>query len=297
MMRLFFSLLIGAIVGLVSPASALVAKKAAKPVALVLVPHRAVYEITLANKKEAVSVSAVRGRMVFEISGSPCDGYTQNMRMITSVTDERGKRSLSDIRSSTWEKGNGKRFRFTSSQYLDKELQEVISGSATRNQKKSNINIKIDRPDAALLDLPANVLFPTQHSLALINAARAGKKHLDVRIYDGSEQGQGFYQTYAFIGKKNLPKSGSVEKQDKTAKRLPRLGLAKMPSWPIAISYFNAQGKSDDTPPSYELSFRLYLNGVSGNLLINYGNFMVRGTLDQIKYLRAGSCNHKKTSR
>lgn len=306
MMRLFLGLLICAMIGHVSLASAIVAKQASKPagksVSGVLVPHRAVYEISLANKKEAVSVSNVRGRMVFEITGSPCDGYTQNMRMITSTTDERGVKSLSDIRSSTWEQGRGKRLRFSSSQYLDSQLQEVVSGDARRSRNGKNISVKVDRPGATVLDIPGDALFPAQHSLAIIRAAKAGKKQLDVRIYDGSEQGQGFYKTYSFIGKKipaivKGPNRNRSKKSRKKAKKLARLGLAKLPSWPVAVSYFNGEGNSDDTIPSYELSFRMYPNGVSGNLLINYGNFSVRGRLDKIKYLRAGSCKHKKRNR
>ena len=292
--RLFVTLMICMIVGNISSASAVVVKKAVRPNIDVLVPHQAVYVIRLANKKDAVSVTGVRGRMVFEVTGSPCEGYTQNMRMVTRITDERGKQTLSDIRSSTWEKGNGGRFRFTSSQYFDKTLQEVVTGTATRKKNRRHIGVKISKPSEAVLDLPGNVLFPTEHSLAILQAARAGKQQLDVRIYDGSEQGQGFYQTYSYIGKKILPQNDAKRSKNKSQKALSRLGLAKLPSWPVAISYFNGKGNSDDTPPSYELSFRLYPNGVSRNLLINYGDFSVHGALDRIKYLRKTRCNRNK---
>ena len=299
MMRVFFGILLCAVAGFSSLADAVIVKKSTAGISSVLVPHRAVYELSLANKKEALSIASVRGRMVFEITGSPCDGYTQNMRMITKTTSDRGKISLSDIRSSTWEQGGGKKLRFSSSQYLDRQLQEVVSGGATRSREKSRINIKIKQPGAAALDLPGDALFPTQHSLAIINAAKAGKKHLDVRVYDGSEQGQGFYKTYSFIGAKipatqNDPRTRESENFRTNAKKLARLGLGNLPSWPVAVSYFNGEGNSDDTIPSYELSFRLYPNGVSSNLLINYGTFSVRGRLARIKYLHARSCRHKK---
>ena len=299
MIRLFLGLLICGIVGPYSVASAIVVKKTSKPMikkptTSLLVPHRAVYEITLANKKSAVSVSAVRGRMVFEVTGSPCDGYTQNMRMVTSITDERGKLTLSDIRSSTWESGKGNRFSFSSSQYFDRVLQEIVQGAASRSRKQNNITVKIKKPVEADLELPGDVLFPTQHSLAILNAARTNQKRLAVRIYDGSEQGQGYYQTYSFIGKQLPPLKKQGASISKERKRIARLGLVNMPSWPIAISYFNGKGSSEDAMPSYELSFRLYPNGVSRNLLINYGDFAVRGSLDKIKYLRKTSCGHKK---
>ncbi len=295
MARLFLGILIWGMIGQVPLASAIAVKHASKPVVDLLVPHRAVYEITLANKKAAVSVSDVRGRMVFEVTGSPCNGYTQNMRMITRITDERGKQTLSDIRSSTWENTNTGRFSFSSSQYFDQNLQEMVSGSAKRNLKKNNIQVQIKEPGAAAIDLPGDVLFPTQHNLAILKAARARKNRLAVRIYDGSEQGRGFYQTYSFIGKRRPPSRQSLGKTSPLGKKLSRLGLSSLPSWPVAIGYFKGRGAKEDAFPSYELSFRLYPNGVSRDLLINYGEFSVKGVLGRIKYLRKGPCKRGKT--
>ncbi len=295
--RVFLGMLIWGIIGQIPAASALAVKQAAKPVASLLVPHRAVYEITLAEKKAVVSVSDVRGRMVFEVTGSPCNGYTQNMRMITRITDQRGKQTLSDIRSSTWENTSGGRFSFSSSQYFDQALQEAVSGSAKRNVKNNNIHVQIKEPGAAALDLPGDVLFPTQHSLAILRAARAKQKRLAVRIYDGSEQGKGFYQTYSFIGKQLPPSKQSHKKTSLIGKKMSRLGLASLPSWPVSISYFKGRGSKQDAIPSYELSFRLYPNGVSRDLLINYGDFSVKGSLDRIKYLRQRPCKRTKSRR
>ncbi len=39
-------------------------------------PHRAVYELSLADSTAGSGVSGVSGRMVYELSGSACDGYT-----------------------------------------------------------------------------------------------------------------------------------------------------------------------------------------------------------------------------
>ena len=297
MKRLFLGFLTCLILGNAPLASALVGKQDAGSVSAILVPHRAVYELTLANKNDAVSVSSVEGRMVFEITGAACARYIQKMRMITRVTDTSSKKSLFDIRSNTTEEGSGKHFSFSSSQYLDKNLQEVIKGAAKRNGKNSSISIHIKKPDATRLDIPSDVLFPMQHSMALIKAAMAGKKRLDARIYDGSEQGQGFYQTYAYIGKKLPARKAANGQSGKDHRKLVRLGLAALPSWPVAISYFDARGHSDDTLPAYEMSFRLFANGVSHDLLINYGKFKVRGALEQIKYLRAGACGGGKKAR
>ena len=56
--------------------------------AKVLAPHRAVYEITLDRSRGGSGVSDMSGRMVYELKGSECEGYTQTMRFVTRMTNQ-----------------------------------------------------------------------------------------------------------------------------------------------------------------------------------------------------------------
>ena len=47
-------------------------------------------------------------------------------------------------------------------------------GRAVRETPKAAVKVKLSQPARGELDLPGPVLFPTQHSLALIDAARSG---------------------------------------------------------------------------------------------------------------------------
>ena len=67
--------------------------------AAILVPHRAVYEMTLDTSRPASGISGVKGRMVFEFAGSGCDGYTMNMRLVTRVEGSTGRSIVTDLRS------------------------------------------------------------------------------------------------------------------------------------------------------------------------------------------------------
>ena len=97
-----------------------------------LVPHRAIYEMTLDEARSASGITGIDGRMVFEFTGSQCDGYSLNMRMVTEMTDSQGQSNLTDLRSSTWEQGDGEKFRFQSAQYLNDKLGDVTMGRAVR---------------------------------------------------------------------------------------------------------------------------------------------------------------------
>jgi len=250
-----------------------------------LAPHRAVYEMTLDESRPASGVSGVQGRMVFEFAGSGCDGYTMNMRLVTQVEGESGRSIVTDLRSSTWEQGAGKRYRFNSSQYRGDKLEESTSGDAERTNGNENVEVHVVTPKAKELKVSGPVLFPTQHSLAILEAAKARKSILQARVYDGSSKGDKVYLTTTFIGKKvadgaNEP-SPDADK-DKT--------LSGMASWPVSISYFENGPDATETPV-YQLSFRLYSNGISRDLLIDYGDFAIKGNLSSLEVMPVSKCD------
>ena len=248
-----------------------------------LVAHRAIYEMTLDDARSASGITGIDGRMVFEFTGSECDGYSLNMRMVTQMTDTQGQTNLTDLRSSTWEQGDGQKFRFQSAQYLNDKLGDITMGRAVRETPKEAVKVKLSQPSAAELDLSGPLLFPTQHSFALIAAARTGQGLFQARVYDGSEKGQKVYDTTAFIGTEVQP--GSDAKLEQVAQDK---GLGELASWPVSIGYFEAKG--GDLTPSYQIDFRLYENGVSRDLLIDYGDFSIHGTLTSLEYLKATEC-------
>ena len=65
-------------------------------------------------------------------------------------------------------------------------------------------------------------------------------------------------------------------------------GLAELASWPVSIGYFEVKG--GDLTPSYQIDFRLYTNGVSRALVIDYGDFSIQGKLSSLEYLKAEAC-------
>jgi envelope integrity protein B len=272
------ALLIGG--ALASHAQALAAKEPNK-----LVAHRAIYEMTLDDARTASGITGIDGRMVFEFTGSECDGYSLNMRMVTQMTDSQGQTNLTDLRSSTWEQGDGQKFRFQSTQYLNDKLGDVTMGRAVREPPNEAIKVKISQPSRTELNLSGQVLFPTQHSLALIDAARAGQALFQAKIYDGSEKGRKVYDTTAFIGGK-VAAGTDADKLEQAAKDK---GLGELGSWPVSIGYFEPKG--GDLTPSYQIDFRLYENGVSRELLIDYGDFTIHGTLTALEYLKATECH------
>jgi hypothetical protein len=71
--------------------------------------------------------------MVYELTGSPCEGYTQKMRFVTVMTNQEGTETLSDLRNSSWEEADGRKLRFSSTQYQNDQLADASQGNAARS--------------------------------------------------------------------------------------------------------------------------------------------------------------------
>lgn len=251
-----------------------------------MVPHRAIYEMTLAGTRSGSNVTQVSGRMVYELVGSVCDGYTQNMRFVTQMTSESGTVTLSDLRSSSWEEGTGRRFRFNSSQYRDEKPTEATAGDASR-APGADIKVELSKPARRDIALSPGTYFPVQHSIALIKAAREGKTMFRADLYDGSEKGEKVYDTVSVIGQ--AVTEASTPDKPLTGKNSER--LAGVPTWPVSIAYYEPNSDKKDAVPVYELSFLFLDNGVSRNLLIDYGEFAIQGDLKEITFLEPSKCD------
>jgi hypothetical protein len=253
-----------------------------------LAPHRAVYDLTLTSARSGTGVISVAGRLVYDLTGSSCDGYTQNTRLVTQLTQQSGNTILSDLRSSTWEDGAGKRFRFESTQYRDEKVSESTSGDAVRQGGSGEIKVEITKPQKRSLFLPPGAYFPVQHTIALIQAARAGKASLRADLYDGTDKGEKVYDTVTALGRLQAPGAN---------RKLPSLANADrldgVKAWPVSIAFFEARSERADALPSYEISFWMFENGVSRKLSIDYGEFALQGNLKDIVFHEPSKCERK----
>lgn len=247
-------------------------------------PHRAIYEITLVRSTAGSGVTEMSGRMVYELTGSACEGFTQNMRFVTRSSNQEGAETINDLRTSSWEENAGKRLRFSSTQYQNELVAEASQGDASRDTGGTRIDLT--RPAKKRLSLPADIYFPMQHAAALLDAAKAGKTLVSANIYDGSEKGERFYATTAVIGKKLEPGAVPNTASMKIGER-----LAPLTSWPMSISYFETGKEKEDTTPAYELSFRYFENGITSDLKIDYGEFAIQGEMKELEMLPVGKCN------
>jgi hypothetical protein len=250
-----------------------------------LAPHIAIYDLTLKSSRGKRALESVRGRIVYDFSGSSCEGYALQFRQVTELDSGEGKVALSDLRTTTWEEAGGKSFRFKSQNYMDQQQIGEVDGSADR--EKAGVAVKLSKPEKKKFDA-GGVVFPTEHMRLLIEAAAAGKSLLEVDVYDGSESGQKIYHSLSVIGHRIEPE----KKVDDAADKDSLTGLAR---WPVTISYFDKNDKKADDQPSeqtpvYAISFEMYENGISRALRLDYGDFVIDGKMSSLEVKKAKAC-------
>lgn len=242
--------------------------------------HRAVYDLTLAKSTGASAPADARGRIAFDFSGSACDGFVTTFRQVTEIQSSEGDSRTSDMRSTTWEDGPAKTLRFKIETLVNGRVSETIDGTAQKADDGEALSIDLRAPKRAKQDVALAPLFPTEQARHLIAAAKEGKTTYEAKVFDGSDGGMKIYDTLTVIGAKP-----TAAPADPALQQGP---MAAMPRWPVVVSYFE-QGKPDGAP-NYVLAFDLYENGVSGNLRLDYGDFVLAGKMSKFDLLPEKAC-------
>jgi hypothetical protein len=225
--------------------------------------------------------------MVYELTGSTCDGFTQKMRFVTQSTATDGSVSVNDIRSTSWEDGAGKSFRFNSSHMRDEQATEATIGDAARGGDE--IRIEISKPQKKKTAISAGALFPIQHSREMLAAAQRDETVLQANLYDGSAKGEKVYTTTAVIGRVRAPGviAGLPEIENADI-------LQNLRSWRVALSYFEPSSSLEDAVPSHELAFLMFENGIVRDLTLDYGDFALKGDLKSLTLIDSPKCKAKR---
>ena len=106
-----------------------------------LVPHRAVYDLSLEKTRGNSQVSAVRGRILYDFNGNACEGYSLEFRQVSEVGSGEDKESTSDLRSTTWEGADAKSFKFTSQNFVNDNLVDTVDGHAERKPDETAVDL------------------------------------------------------------------------------------------------------------------------------------------------------------
>lgn len=235
--------------------------------AVEMAAHRAVYRLALASARgEVIGAS---GMMAYEMVDA-CDGWAVRQRLRLNVTNRDSQEIEMGSDYATFESKDGLSMRFTMRQTTEQAVSLETDGNASLARAGGDGEAHYSKPREALKKLPPGTLFPTAHTEAIIAAARTGKKIITVPLLDGTVA-SGAQDTSVSIFSWDVP----------AANRFPE--LAALASTRVRIAFFDRE--SGAATPEYEVGMRYWENGIADEMLMDFGDFAVRATLEELVVL------------
>ncbi|MCG8695768.1 MAG: cell envelope integrity EipB family protein [Minwuiales bacterium] len=249
----------------------------AQAAGLQLASYRAVYDLVLGSADSGSGIADLNGRLVLEWQ-DVCEGYTFAQRIRTEMMLFSGGPAISDYTVSSWESRDGTEFRFSLKHVMNDRVVETFNGDAELAAPGAEGTVVYTEPEDKQEKLPAGVIFPTEHNILLLKKGIAGETLAVVKVFDGSGD-EGLNRATAFIGRQRPPETSEE------GAYAPLRGLA---SWPVRLAY-HPLGTADELP-AYEVGFRLYENGIPGDVDLVYEDFSISGRLADLEILPTPDC-------
>ena len=246
---------------------------------VVLVPHRATYDMKLATARQNSGILEVNGRMVLEMVDS-CEAWEVKQRIRLKFLRNEGDEFDTDSSFTSYETKDGLGLRFSVRNIQDQEVEEELRGHADLERQGLKGRAAFTLPEVRNFELPAGTLFPTTHLALIIRHARDGDKSVSYSVFDGARL-DGAFQVNAVIGKP--PRAAGPGVRGDVAL------LRNQPSWGVRLAFF-AAGDQGTANPEYELALDLLGNGIARSMLLDYGDFAVDARLVQLQALPRPRC-------
>ena len=236
-----------------------------------LASHRGIYSLALDRARENSGIVEASGAMLYELI-DVCESWTTRQRFSLTLRNREGTELETSSDYATLESMDGKTLRFSLTQMTQGATSTRVAGQAELNADGSGV-ARYSEPEAKEVPIPPGTLLPNTHTIAALNAARAGQRLLVAPLFDGTSA-DGAQETTTVL----TPWQGAAAVPDLPS--LSNLGSSRM-----RIAFFepDADQAGGARTPSYEVSLRYFENGVSDELIMDFGDFTVRGKLMKLE--------------
>jgi len=245
--------------------------------AVELLPHRAVYRMSLISATRGSEVVAADGAMFYRFAQA-CDGWTIENRTYLRLTYENGADAETVWNYASWEANDGLGFRFHARYDQDGRIIERLEGEADLSGKGAAGTARFVRPAEKVIMLPKGTLFPTEHLRKLIDAAAAGGGGLAEIVFDGASLDNPFLVN-ALLGP--LPKADADALTAAT-------GLEPAAVWWTRMAFFPYY--SLKALPEFEIGAEYRADGVADSITQHFDEFSLKVRLKELEVLPAPDC-------
>lgn len=295
--------------------------------AITTAPHQALYQIRLSKLRQGSQIAGVSGYMSYRIEDA-CEGWNvaQKFSMQFVYPENPSSWLVSDY--NTYESKDGRHFQFSTRRLKNGELTDEVLGKVDRTAPGGGA-IEYQKPILARVPLPEDVLFPNQHTLKTLEAARNGQTMIFLPLFDGSDQsiGTDVNNLISPVKKPYRIKVVSIEpvkapetdeESDHTAvqeelqdspppQSMSEDALNNSPlvkdvrAWQIRMAFYprpdfakpaggEEAADEESLTPDYEMTVTLHANGVVSGFTLDYPEFSLDADLISIAEVAENSC-------
>ncbi len=250
-----------------------------------IVPHKALYKMSLGSVKNGSTLQDVSGRMVFDWSDT-CDGWAQQQHINFLFSFVDGSSSPLKSTMMTWESKKGGDYTFYTKRKEGETEEAFFKGRAKSDGNQTRVLFSLPQGRDEVL-LPEGTIFPIRHVIEIIEKAQAKEKLFTRIVFDGAQdndgQEQGVDLISSFIG---APRGKAVKGE--VSARVVGHKLLQTTAWPIRMAFYEHGTKS--SAPEYEMDMLLQADGIVRKIVIDYGDFTVVGLLEKIEKNKFLAC-------
>lgn len=243
-----------------------------------IAPHFAVYKLSLGKSTGRHVVTHASGRIEFKWSEG-CDGWSISQRTLMVLSGAQGQNVETSWTLDAWESKDGLSYRFAVKRAEDGEDPVETRGKARLDGPDMGGRVNYSAPEERQVTLPKGTVFPTRHSLDVLEAAARRELLLWRTVFDGTGD-DGLFGVNAAITRAIPP--GAPPSFDSPL-------VAGVPSWHMRMAYFDVDQQA--TEPDHEQAQRIYANGVVDELEFDYRDFALKASLERLEALPSPDCS------
>ncbi len=240
-----------------------------------MVPHQAIYKMTLSSKSPTSRFNGVSGAAVSQIERT-CEGWVINEQVIMTMLTVAGGAIEREMNFKARESHDGSTYFFQSDSKTN-DVVEKFSGSARRDEN-GKAEAEFVTPKPFEMTLPNGTRFYVSMTKWLIDLAISGKRTGESFAFDGTDD-EGPQKVTAFILPDTTGNKDFVGDKNLLGKK----------AWHIRMGFFKTEGQSSE--PQYEMSLRMLENGIITNYQLIFDDLIIDQELQDVLPAKDERCS------
>lgn len=245
-----------------------------------LAAHRAFYRLSLASAGPDSNMAGVEGAMSYELKDA-CDAWIVEQNFAMRFQLANGGEIHSVDKFTSWESKDGLEYHFNMVRSSDGRETERVSGRAELGSKDRSGMAVFEEPSKDRIALSNGTVFPTEHTIIILEKAAAGARFDRHLLFDGSKVEGAAPITTVILDQRDAESGIGLE---------PSLG--PQPVWGMQLAFFAAEGEAQpgEELPDFQMTLDIQPNGIVTRLVMDFGDFTVNAALEKIEALPSSGC-------